>query len=380
MDIEGRRGSFRPAPAVGALLLLLAVASSQMPARRVDARVLKTGSIRVTKLVAADAGFVPPANAAFPVTVRCKNPALPVPDGHVTLQANQSFQFTNIPVWSTCTTSEQLPPPVAVPGCSRAGWTSIITPNPVTIPPTGAPTTVTVTNHFGCLNGTVLITKTVVNSTPPLNAPPAMTFGITVYCTNSLRVIPDFHATLSANGSATTNNIEPTSTCTTGEAALPPPVTHPACPQLIGWSAPVIAPNPVAIPAAGGVVSVTVTITYGCLKPQAGSIVVNKIVEAKGQPAAFTAWLTFDVTVHCTNGSLVIPDFHATLSGGGSATFVNIPANSTCTASEAPPVSTSARCGLLTLLAAIFSPNPVIIPAAGGAVTMTVTNKVHCSG
>ena len=109
--------------------------------------VVQTGTIMVKKLVTIDSGFTAPSPpTTFTITVQCQNGSYPIPASTLTLGANGSATIPGIPVSSSCTTSEVVPPAVPTPGkpCQLQGWfPPVITPNPLS-PTTGGTMTITV--------------------------------------------------------------------------------------------------------------------------------------------------------------------------------------------------------------------------------------------
>ncbi|HKO43695.1 MAG TPA: LamG-like jellyroll fold domain-containing protein [Pyrinomonadaceae bacterium] len=108
-----------------------------------------SGSLTVNKIIIAQLGTVPPANAVFPVTVSCQ------PSGYtqtVNLSASVlAHTFTNIPLMNSCTLTESpLPAPFGNAVCAAMGWSPPTYTPYQTFPITVPSTSITITNYFGC--------------------------------------------------------------------------------------------------------------------------------------------------------------------------------------------------------------------------------------
>jgi uncharacterized repeat protein (TIGR01451 family) len=340
--------------------------------------VLQTGKVAVLKLVTSDPGYTAPASATFPITLACQNGSLVIPSSTVTLGANGTSVIQGIPVGSTCTTTEQLPPPVPVQThtCLSVGWfPPTITPNPLG-PTTAGTMTVAVKNRYGCLvpnnaTGRITVKKLVTwdQSYPP--PPSSIAFPITVTCSNG----PTSTVSLLAGASAQISGVPANGSCTTTEV-VPPPVPTAVCPSM-GWSPPVITPNPLT-PTTSGPMTVTVLNHYGCLST-GGTIVIKKSVTSDpGYTASATT--TFPITVQCQSGSTTLPPYNVTVLGNTSAQIANVPAGYTCSTTELlpPPISTpGVPCQSVGWFPPVISPNP-LGPTTNGTMTVAVANRYGC--
>jgi hypothetical protein len=340
------------------------------------APVVQTGTIIVKKLVTVDAGFTATATT-FPITVQCQNGSYPVGASTVTLGANQAAQIPGIPVGSSCSTSEQLPPPIQTPAlaCQLRGWfPPTITPNPLG-PTTGGTMIITVKNRYGCLATTAsLIVKKTVTVQTNYTAP-AVAFPITVQC-QSGSASTQTSVSLLANASSQINNIPLGSTCTTTEI-VPPPTANTVC-NSVGWSPPVITPSPVTLATAGTTI-VNIVNHYGCLSPAGGTIVIKKSVTSdQGYTAPQST--TFPITVQCQSGSNTLPPYNVTVLGNTSTQIGNVPTGVTCTTTEQlpPPTSTpGVPCQSVGWFPPVITPNP-LGPTTNGVMQIAVANRYGC--
>jgi hypothetical protein len=338
--------------------------------------VLQTGKILVHKNVTVQPGFTAPS-IPFTVTTQCTNGSLVIPTSTATLTTGQSSLIQGIPVGSTCSTSEAPPPPPTpshIAGCQLEGWsTPVITPNPLTNTSSGT-ATVMVTNHYGCVAipaPVVMLHKTVTSSAPYVPPPPYV-FPITVACQN-----PISSTTVNILGGVTipVTGLTAGATCSTTEV-LPGPIGDPVC-ASVGWSPPVILPNPFTVPSSGSM-TINVQNHYGCLTPPGGTIYYKKSVTSMpGYTAPTTA--TFPVTLQCQNGSNVLPPFTTTVSASTTGSINNVPLGSACTTTETlPPAipNPGAACQSIGWFPPVITPNP--IASTTNNLTVAIQNKYGC--
>jgi hypothetical protein len=327
-----------------------------------------SGTIQLQKVVTANGTYTPPPSAAFPVTANCGS-VTPT----VTVPSNGTAQIANLAPGLTCGFTEQLPAPTSAPGCNNLGWfPPVFTPPTVT---TNAGTvTVTVANQYGCVSpaGAALAVTKIVHSQPGFTPPPNAGFLTYAQCQAGAQYVNPVPIMLTAGATGLLTNIPAGATCTVYELP-PPPMSMPSGCTSVGWSAPLIAPNPV-VASANATYPVTITNNFGCVAPNGptGTVIVKKIVASGTFPAPA---IPFTVTLQCQNG----PAYALPIGSSGMATFTNVTGGLTCTAGELPlpPPVPNAACPNLGWFPVQFSPNPVVVPS-GGSVLITATNTYGC--
>ena len=286
----------------------------------------------------------------------------------------------NLPYGTSCTLSEGMF--TTPPGLCPATWTPVWTTNYVpssTVPINSPSTTVIVKNKLTCKapgDGSLTVTKTVVNKTQGTLSTAGLSYPISVSCASggSPAVITNFN--LAQNGSQTVSNIALNSSCTITEPSTPAPTgvcgTAGAMPA---WSTVMIPASPVAIN--GTNVSVTVQNTLECKLDGGGSLgtlkVTKTIVNNTGQPDPTTS---FPVTVSCVPASGPAVVTNASLTGGGSTTVSNIALGSTCTVNEPTPPDAGLCVAGAAWTVSYTGQNPVLVGSS--PVVVGVTNTLNC--
>jgi uncharacterized repeat protein (TIGR01451 family) len=228
---------------------------------------------------------------SFPVAVSCPpsgiNPSFSLANG--TSQA-----VINIPVGTTCTATETLPPPPAnvCPRGTVAAWSApSYTPPSATI--AGPPVTITIRNTLECRRpdvGTLIVRKEVEHKGPaPL---PPVSFPVVVAC-------PGINTSFSlANGtSRAVINIPVGTSCLVTETLPPPPAN--ACPRgtIPGWGTPSYTPpNPVITP--GPPVVQTIKNVLECREPKPA---IDLAIEKTGNVSALQHVNNYSFTIKVKN-------------------------------------------------------------------------------
>jgi hypothetical protein len=156
---------------------------------------------------------------------------------------------------------------------------------------------------------------------------------------------------------------------------LPQPIGNAVC-ASVGWSPPVILPNPFTVPSSGSI-TINVQNHYGCLTAGGGVIYIKKSVTS--MPGYTAPAATFPVTVQCQNGSNVLAPYTTIVSGTMSGQFTNVPVGSACTTTEVlpPAISTpGVPCQSIGWFPPVITPNPVASTTNG--MTISIQNTYGC--
>jgi hypothetical protein len=243
----------------------------------------------------------------------------------------------------------------------------------------GVTTTVTVTNTFDCVsggggNGSLIVTKQIINDTNPQIPTTGMVFPISASCVSGMSPAVVTPMPLQGNGSQTLNPLALNTVCTITEGTIPPLPPGPVLCLNQGdvptWTTGL--PAPVTITGQG--MTAIVQNTLDCKPAQGGSLIVKKVVVAPGAGALPAA--TYPVNVTCGGNTTTL-----NLSSDGTPqTVSNIPYGTNCSVVEpTPPVPPNACPPNTTGTWSIVSAPSSIPPINVDTTTVTVTNTLTCT-
>jgi hypothetical protein len=341
------------------------------------------GYMRVEKIIQNDANA--PLNVlqtiVFPATVTCGSNTT-----QVNVQLTSPGIVHNVPVGTLCTVAETLPPPPAgiCPQGQIASWgTPSYVPPSVTIT-SGAGPVITMKNTLSCVkdggggDGSLSVTKQVINKTDPQVPTTGMTFAIHASCQSGMSPAVVTDMSLPDGGSQTVGNLALGTNCqVTEDPPGPPPPWAYACLKsgdVLTWSTAIVPSGPVTI--TGPNTPVTVQNTLEC-KPSGGgdggSLVVTKTVVNNTGGLVNTNGLTYPATVTCggTTNSL-------TLTANAPQTIGNITLGTSCSVQEGALVTPSGcPTDFLPVWSTTITPaSPV--PVNGPNTPVTVQNTLDC--
>ncbi|KRA25490.1 hypothetical protein ASD65_14490 [Microbacterium sp. Root61] len=291
------------------------------------------GRVSVAKAIAHFGDEVTPGTA-FELTVSCTAPA----QGQ-TADYSESFAITwpsditrttpYLPIGTDCTVTETAAPSgsTGLPGPSYT-WAPIPSAQDVTVPATGTPAAVTVTNDIERVLAPFAIAKQVVNNT---SAQPAGPFTGTYSCTfaGSAAVTGTWSAPAGGGAASLTPGGGSIDVLVGSECAITEDTPADAVPDDASYTWTTQLPSAAVVPASGA--SSTVVNT---LNRAVGSFTVSKSVEGGVAGTAFTdGQFTFDWSCTPQSGAAL----SGTLSmaaGGSDAPTEQIPGESTCTVTE----------------------------------------------
>ena len=235
-----------------------------------------------------------------------------------------------LPAFTTCTLVETGtpavppafgwdPPIFTVNGAPAGSGTSVT----FTIPDTGAPVQVNVTNPITPRVGSVTVTKVVTGETAGLD-PGAPPFTVTLVCGPGLT----FQLSVPANSSATQDGIPVGSTCVATESAP----TGGLVDGSYAWGEPAYAPPDATVTVTGGPPP-TVTVTNPIVRVTAP---VRLVKTFSGFQGVVDPDRTYPVDWACTyNGTVVASGSESVVAGpAGIEVAAAVPATSVCTPTE----------------------------------------------
>lgn len=280
-----------------------------------------------------------PVPAAFTFNVGCTPGG---PNTAVSVPANGQSAGLSVPAGSTCTVTEQVPPPPFA--CS---WTTT-TLQPVTVA-AGATVTIAASNTMVCSpTGNLIIAKKTIGA-----APAQIPFSVN--CSPSGYSIPA--AMVPSNGQTVAFTIPAPATCTIVERVPPAPA---GC----SWK---VTQTPIGPHSVAPGVTTTVQFANELVCNAAGELIIKKTTAFGPLPASFTA-VSFNV--NCTPGG---PSTIVSVPANGQASL-GIAAAATCAIVEQPPTAPAGCAWFGTQ-----TPPGNVAVAAGATVTVSVANQLVCA-
>lgn len=288
--------------------------------------------------------FAPPAFSTVQFNVNCSPLG---PSGAFTVPANGQLVIANVPIASTCSIVELLPPST-VNGCTWKGTPGPILNVNVSVP--NGTVTVKVTNKLVCTGRIVVRKKTFVPA--GISMPTAITF--------SVNCIPGGPFTITAppNGLSAPLTVPAPSVCSVVENV-------PLAPAGCKWT--VVKNPPGTIPVAPGA---TAIVSFGnTLVCKPGKLTIYKKTQG---PAGFPLPASFQFAVNCSPGG---PVTTIAVPSNGASAGLSVPTPATCTLTEQVPPAPRGCSWTVTQSPA----NPVAV-GPGAIVNVFAKNKLSCTG
>lgn len=283
-----------------------------------------------------------------------QNWSITVPAGQSTgASAPLTFYDTDV-----CTVTEDQPLPTAPAGYEWSGTPVIANSTDPLGPQT--PREVPVTNTLKRLTAGLSLTKLVTGAAAAVEKVNG-SFEFALDCGADGKFSSSVAIANGASGSSTISGIPVGASCQISETGKAD------APNGYEWEAPVISPNPIVIPPAGGSASAQAT---NPLKRHSGSLALTKLISG---PSAGVKKISgkFAFAIDCGTGGNFNTDVEITDGVSNSVTVGNLPPGASCQINE----SSAADAPLgYTWDKPVYETNPVVIPATGASASFKVTN------
>jgi fimbrial isopeptide formation D2 family protein len=327
------------------------------------------GKLVITKQLVDPSGEVD-GGRTYAIDYACLYTGVGAVAGTVELAAGESATIDGILLESRCSVEEDPEtldnPPV--PGEPSWVWLppSYNPGTSVLVESATQPATVTVTNTTNQLTGTFQLTKSVVGSGKTLGYTPGTQFTFDVECDDGFA-----ETVLLADAESWTpaTAIPIDTVCTIAETDKPAPNS-----SAYGWDEVVFSvdrarSNGPSVTFTVGQTAIQINATNP-ITPRVGSLQLTK--EVTGERSGLDAGARFQVSVNCGPGNL----FVATLTDGIPEIVENIPAGSTCTVFEQPPVQDQLADASYAWEPAVYHPGATVTIGVDQQVDVRIENPI----
>lgn len=316
-------------------------------------------AITVRKLLAGLPASGLPVDMTLTGKVTCgsqppQNWSITVPAGQATgASAPLTFYDTEV-----CSVTEDQPLPAAPAGYEWSGAPVIANSTNPLGPQT--PREVPVTNTLKRLTAGLSLTKVVTGAAAAVEKVNG-SFEFALDCGADGKFSSSVAIANGASSSNTISGIPAGASCQISETGKA------GAPNGYEWEAPVISPNPIVMPPAGGSASAQAT---NPLKRHSGSLALTKLISGPSAGVKKTSG-KFAFALDCGTGGNFSAEVEITDGVSNSVTVGNLPPGASCqisesSAADAPPGYTWDK--------PVYETNPVVIPATGDSASFKVTN------
>ncbi|MDI1347046.1 MAG: DUF5979 domain-containing protein [Pseudolabrys sp.] len=314
----------------------------------------------------------------YPVTVTCGSTVT-----NLSLIDGMPQTVGPIPFNTTCSVVEGTPPmPSGACPAGQLTWTKSKIPESDVQILSGVNATVRVHNKLDCApsdgggNGSLVVTKTVINKVMGVPFPTGLTYPVTVTCGSMVTPL-----TLSENVPQTVSNIPTPASCHVQEGTMPT-VNLPCAMmgQVPTWTTDYLPTQDINV--TGANTPVTVQNTIECKPPNSNGfkLTVNKVVTNRTDPQIPVTGTVFAISTSCASGMSPAVVTPMPLPDGASQAVSGLANNTTCNITETlppPPVTTTISC--LPHFSPVWSTLPVApVTISNADATATVQNFLDC--
>ncbi|UBB15773.1 DUF5979 domain-containing protein [Comamonas odontotermitis] len=317
----------------------------------------QTASLALTKVVTGTAAAVAKVNGSFEFALNCGTDGSFSTSVVIANGASNSNTISGIPTGATCVVSE------TKKADAPAGYqwlAPVFETNPVVIPGVGGTVTFKATNPLERNVAGLTITKRITGPDAGIKAVNG-SFAFAVNCGAD----GVFNTTVAiingASGSVTISGLPAGATCQVSETSKA------TAPTGYEWDAPVISPDSIVIPSAGGSVTVGAN---NPLKRQAASLTLTKLISGPDAVVQKTSG-KFAFAIDCGVDGKFDTEVEIANGASNSVTMDNLPSGASCQISETLAANSPSG---YTWDKPVYETNPVLVPAKGAMATFKVTN------
>ena len=322
-----------------------------------NALIRQTAGLALTKAVTGTAAAVAKVNGSFEFALNCGTDGSFFTSVVITNGVNNSNTISGIPTGASCLVSE------TKKADAPAGYqwlAPVFETNPVVIPDVGGTATFKATNPLERNVADLTITKHITGPDAGIKAVNG-SFAFVLNCGADGVFNTSISITNGASSNNTISGLPAGATCQVTETSKA------TAPTGFEWDAPVISPDSIVIPDAGGSVNVDAN---NPLKRQTAGLTLTKLISGPDAVVQKTSG-KFAFVVDCgVDGKF---DTEVEIANGASSSVAmdNLPAGASCQISETSAATAPSG---YTWDKPMFETNPVAIPAKGASATVKVTN------